>query len=85
MSSKRSLRKSLLALALALVAGFTIVLSPWVRSVATAARDTYESLETFANIIHVVQKHYVEDVSTDDLIQGAIDGMMLHLTRTART
>ncbi|TFH21109.1 MAG: S41 family peptidase [Myxococcales bacterium] len=56
-----------------------MVLSPWVRSVATAARDTYESLETFANIIHVVQKHYVEDVSTDDLIQGAIDGMMLSL------
>jgi len=79
MSSQRSLRKSLLALAIALVVGFTIVLSPWVRSVATAARDTYESLETFANIIHVVQKHYVEDVSTDDLIQGAIDGMMLSL------
>ena len=29
--------------------------------------------------IHVVQKHYVEDVSTEELIEGAINGMMLSL------
>ena len=53
--------------------------APAVRDVATAARDTYESLETFANIINIVQKHYVEEVSTEKLIQGAIDGMMASL------
>jgi carboxyl-terminal processing protease len=52
---------------------------PALRDVATAARDTYESLETFANIINIIQKHYVEEVSTDQLIQGAIDGMMSSL------
>ena len=79
MSAKRSPRKSLLALTFTVFVGIALVLSPVVRNVATAARDTYESLETFANIIHIVQKHYVEDVSTDELIQGAIDGMMLSL------
>ncbi len=79
MLEQRSRKKPLLALALALVVGLAVLLSPWVRNVATAARDTYESLETFANIIHVVQKHYVEDVSTEELIEGAINGMMLSL------
>jgi len=53
-----------------------LVFGPWMRDVARATRDTYESLEVFANIIHIVQRHYVKDVSTDDLVQGAIDGMM---------
>jgi carboxyl-terminal processing protease len=56
-----------------------LLLAPSVRRVATAARDTYESLETFANIINIVQKHYVDDVTTEQLIQGAIDGMMASL------
>ena len=48
MLEQRSRKKPLLALALALVVGLAVLLSPWVRNVATAARDTYESLETFA-------------------------------------
>ena len=31
------------------------------------------------DIIHIIQKHYVEDVTTEELIQGAIDGMMISL------
>src|SRR6185369_5232570 len=65
----------------AIVGTITVALffSSAVRDVASAARDTYESLETFANIINIIQKHYVEEVSTDQLIQGAIDGMMMSL------
>ncbi len=69
-------------LATAIVVGalaLTLLLSPTVRTVATAARDTYESLETFANIINIVQKHYVEEVTTDRLVEGAINGMMASL------
>ena len=79
MASNRSARRKV---ALALAGGVlvvTILFSPAVRAVATAARDQYESLETFANIINIVQKHYVDDVTTEDLIQGAIDGMMTSL------
>jgi carboxyl-terminal processing protease len=56
-----------------------LLLGPWLRDVARAARDTYESLEVFANIIHIVQRHYVKDVSTENLIEGAINGMMSSL------
>jgi carboxyl-terminal processing protease len=56
-----------------------LALAPTTRGLASAARDAYESLDTFANIIHVVQRHYVEDVQTEDLIKGAIDGMMASL------
>jgi len=77
MSAERTRKK--VVLLVAAIAAVVLLLSPAVRNVATAARDTYESLEAFANIIHIVQKHYVEDVSTDELIQGAIDGMMISL------
>ena len=63
----------------ALALGTFLSLAPAARGVASAARDAYASLDTFANIIHMVQLHYVEDVTTEDLIQGAIDGMMSSL------
>jgi carboxyl-terminal processing protease len=59
--------------------GAYLVFGPSLNGLARAARDTYESLEVFANIIHIVQQNYVEDVTTEDLIQGAIDGMMASL------
>lgn len=61
------------------VLALLLLVGPWLRDVARAARDTYESLEVFANIIHIVQRHYVKDVETGNLIQGAIDGMMSSL------
>ncbi len=59
--------------------GTFLTLAPAARSTAAAARDAYASLDTFANIIHMVQRHYVDDVTTEDLIQGAIDGMISSL------
>jgi carboxyl-terminal processing protease len=41
--------------------------------------DTYKELQTFANVIAIVQKNYVEPVSTKDLIDGAITGMLASL------
>ncbi len=41
--------------------------------------DTYQELETFANVLAIVQKNYVEPVSTKDLIDGAITGMLASL------
>jgi carboxyl-terminal processing protease len=59
--------------------GLFLVFGPSLNGMARAARDTYESLEVFANIIHIVQQNYVEDVTTEELIQGAINGMMASL------
>src|SRR5579863_5453649 len=41
--------------------------------------DTYNELQTFANVIAIVQKNYVEPVSTKRLINGAITGMLASL------
>ena len=41
--------------------------------------DTYQELETFANVLAIVQKNYVEPVTTKDLIDGAITGMLASL------
>ncbi|HZP46601.1 MAG TPA: S41 family peptidase [Candidatus Binataceae bacterium] len=41
--------------------------------------DTYKELQTFANVIAIVQKNYVEPVSTKQLVDGAIVGMLSSL------
>jgi carboxyl-terminal processing protease len=46
----------------------------WDRTVL--ATETYEELKTFTEVLAHVQKHYVEDVKTKDLVYGAIRGML---------
>lgn len=41
--------------------------------------DTYKELQTFANVLAIVQKNYVEPVSTKRLVNGAIIGMLASL------
>ena len=41
--------------------------------------DTYKELATFANVLAIVQKNYVEPVTTKELINGAITGMLSSL------
>jgi carboxyl-terminal processing protease len=40
---------------------------------------SYENLQVFTNILAIVQKNYVDEVSTDQLIEGAINGMLTSL------
>src|SRR6185369_15193901 len=40
---------------------------------------TYKELATFANVLAIVQKNYVEPVSTKQLVNGAITGMLASL------
>src|SRR5437660_1765549 len=44
-----------------------------------AAKESYEGLETFTNILSIIQKNYVDDVQTKQLIEGAINGMLAAL------
>lgn len=41
--------------------------------------DTYKELATFANVLSIVQKNYVEPVTTKQLVNGAITGMLASL------
>src|SRR5882762_881958 len=44
-----------------------------------APKESYEGLETFTNILSIIQKNYVDQVSTKQLIEGAINGMLTSL------
>lgn len=44
--------------------------------VAAVGRDAYEGLDAFTNVLAIVQKHYVEEVPTRKLVEGAITGML---------
>jgi carboxyl-terminal processing protease len=41
--------------------------------------ETYKQLELFANILSMLQENYVEPINTKDLIEGAINGLLLSL------
>ncbi len=39
-------------------------------------RDTYKHLETFANVLTLIQQYYVDEVDSNKVITGAINGML---------
>jgi len=43
------------------------------------SQDTYQSLETFANVLSLLEKNYVDSIDPEDVIQGAIKGMLSSL------
>ena len=42
-------------------------------------QQTYKDLETFANVLSLLQQHYVDTIDTHDVIIGAINGMLSSL------
>ncbi len=47
--------------------------------VSAKTQDTYKNLETFSNVLSLIQKNYVEEINTEEVIQGAIKGMLITL------
>jgi carboxyl-terminal processing protease len=68
-----------ITVAVFLVACFLALDQIAVRRAQALPNDTYQELETFANVLAIVQKNYVEPVSTKKLIDGAITGMLASL------
>ncbi len=50
-----------------------------VQKVDAVPKESYEGLETFTNILSIIQKNYVDEVQTKQLIEGAINGMLSSL------
>ncbi len=50
-----------------------------VSRVAAVAKETYETVEAFTNVLSLVQRTYVDEVTTGQLIEGAITGMLAAL------
>src|SRR3984893_147700 len=66
---------AIVVLLLGVALGFFLA-GQWVPNVSAVPRQDYESLEAFTNILSIVKKHYVEDVETKTLVDGAINGML---------
>jgi carboxyl-terminal processing protease len=69
----------LVAMAIALGVCVFVIGDLAVRRAQALPDDTYKELQTFANVLAIVQKNYVEPVSTKELINGAITGMLASL------
>src|SRR5216683_2753967 len=68
-----------ITLAVCLTTSFLVLQEVAVRRAQALPNDTYQELDTFASVLAIVQKNYVESVSTKDLINGAITGMLASL------
>ena len=66
----------IVAMAIALAVCLFVIGDLAVRRAQALPDDTYKELQTFANVLAIVQKNYVEPVSTKRLINGAISGML---------
>jgi carboxyl-terminal processing protease len=68
-----------ITLAVSLVVCFLALQEVAVRRAQALSNDTYQELDTFASVLAIVQKNYVEPVTTKQLIDGAISGMLASL------
>jgi carboxyl-terminal processing protease len=68
-----------IAIVLAFVAGVAMSELLEVPKVGAAPKDSYEGIETFTNILSIIQKNYVDEVPTKQLIEGAVNGMLTSL------
>ncbi len=68
-----------ITLAACLIACFVVLEEVAVKRAQALPNQDYQELETFANVLSIVQKNYVEPVSTKRLVDGAITGMLASL------
>jgi carboxyl-terminal processing protease len=66
-------------MSMALIVCLVVIGDLAVRRAQALPDDTYKELQTFANVLAIVQKNYVEPVSTKRLVNGAIIGMLASL------
>ena len=50
----------------------------WEKSTPVSAKtqDIYKDLETFSNVLSLIQKNYVEEIDAKEVMRGAIKGML---------
>jgi carboxyl-terminal processing protease len=81
--SKTFMNKTMLHFFLILIATlFTFSLAPSTSIAETEQKqqeDTYRQLETFANVLSILQENYVEEIKAKEAIEGAIQGLLLSL------
>ena len=59
---------------------FLLFTAPAARAEETDLREeTYKNLEVFANVLMLLQQHYVDTIDPQEVITGAINGMLTSL------
>jgi len=58
---------------------FLLLVTVPARAADNSSDDTYRDLETFANVLTLLQQHYVDTIDTHQVIIGAINGMLTAL------
>ena len=72
-------RRALLSVTfILLVAVFTtgVIVGKGLRTALSAETEGYDELKVFSEVLSMVQKNYVEETKTKDLVYGAIRGML---------
>ncbi|MBI5049433.1 MAG: S41 family peptidase [Nitrospirae bacterium] len=70
-------RKSIVPWALVLLVVITgIIISQWSLAWVNVEGSHYENLKTFAEVLSLIKKNYVEEVEDKELVHGAIKGML---------
>ncbi len=75
----RARRHLTLLLAAALATLLVLAGGRAVDRVDALPKETYENIELLTNILDIVQKNYVDEVSFDQMVEGAISGMLTSL------
>jgi carboxyl-terminal processing protease len=77
MSQRKKMRvfKIILGISLVFILGMTIGLTQS-HKVLARSDSVYEDLKSFADVLGLLQKEYVEETNSKDLVYGAIKGML---------
>jgi carboxyl-terminal processing protease len=59
-----------------LLIGLCCIWTPAVADDNKQERDIYRNLETFANVLTLIQQYYVDEINSNKMINGAINGML---------
>ncbi|PIE67956.1 MAG: peptidase S41 [Deltaproteobacteria bacterium] len=75
----RKTRHLKLWVAMVLVSGLLILGHGFYRDLSAKTEETYKGLKLFSDVIELVQKNYVDEVDTKNMIEAAIQGMVRSL------
>src|SRR3989304_4464882 len=78
LSKKRQVKTGIVILLLVILAGVWVTFGKGIGNPVFGG-ESYENLRVFAEALSLVEKHYVDDIKTKDLVYGAIKGMLSEL------
>ncbi|MFH1218134.1 MAG: S41 family peptidase [Pseudomonadota bacterium] len=79
MKKKTSLSRKILLVALVCLPTLGFIFLEHDSKVQAKTQDVYKNLEIFSNVLNLLEKNYVEEINTEQVLEGAIKGMLATL------